>query len=84
MEKSNLEMEMAWPQAETKETGGKWWLLSSYKVGLYSLDFVSKRWTVLFLINFLNLNKLEWISVPYNQMIADQIISASFKISMKI
>lgn len=23
MEKSNLEMEMAWPQAETKETGGK-------------------------------------------------------------
>ena len=72
MEKSNLEMQMAWPQAEKKETGDKWWLFSSYKVWLYFLNFVS------------NLNKLEWISVPYNQMIADQIISASFKSSMKI
>lgn len=42
-----------------KETGDKWWLFSSYKVWLYSLNFVSMRWTIFFIINVLNLNKLE-------------------------
>lgn len=47
------------------------------------LNFVSTRWTIFFINNFFYLNKVEWVSIPNNQMISDQIILVNFKVLCK-